>query len=262
MFSLTTLLFTHYYSNRGWVHKWLFSGEHRRPSKLQLRTPPQTRRTEGQGNEQIKAMIDNTTGAVSSWFLPPINKFNQCHLNWADIDATGFLAYDYFSFMKKHWIYIRDTCMSHALFIISLSHSMCVCFSSLIKAGFSRRGKPFASEFKQAYWNEGWGNLWSRRQPNLKGRGHTTHQPACGPMLLKGVNLSEIVSVCLLVTFAVAELHSSIWIVNPLPFYASILSLCVCFISVSGSSGEQQPLHWDCRSLSLYIYSYYSCCER
>lgn len=49
---------------------------------------------------------------------------------------------------------------------------------------------------------------------------------------------------------------------QPLFSFIPPFSLCVCFISVSGRSGERQPLQWDCLSLSLYIYSYYSCCER
>lgn len=264
MFSLTTLLFTHYYSNKGWVHKWLFSGEHRGPSELQLRTLPQTRRTEGEGNEQIKAMIDNTTGAVSSWFLPPINRFNQCHLNWADTDATGFLAYDYFSpFMKKHCIYIRDTCMSHALFIISLSHSMCVCFSSLVKAGLSRQGKAFCKWIQTSMLK--WGLRESVVEATAKSERSRTHYPpasarANAPQRRQLVRNSFCLSLshfpCCWATFinlncqptSLLCLHS--------------LSLCLFYLCFSGSSGERQPLHWDCRSLSLYIYSYYSCCER
>lgn len=150
----------------------------------------------------------------------------------------------------------RCTCVTlslYALFLKSLFHS--VGLFLFIGRIFQDSGKSFASEFKQACSNDGWGNLWLRRQPNLKGRGHTTDQPARRPTFLKGVNLSETVFVCLLVILPVAELHSSIWIVDLLSFYASFLSLCVCFISVSRSSVEQQPLHWDCRSLSLYIYS-------
>lgn len=123
----------------------------------------------------------------------------------------------------------RDTCVNNRLFKMSLSISAGVCLFWL-EQDFQEMGKPFASEVKQACLNGGWGNLRSRRQPNPKGRGHTTHQPARGPTFLKGVNLSETVSVCLLVTFPVAEPHSWIWIVNPLFFYASILSLCLFYL--------------------------------
>ena len=81
------LVYTLLNSNRGWVHKWLFSGEQHGPSQLLLGTPPQTH---GGLREPIKALIDNTRGAVSSWFWTPINRFNQCHLNSADTGATGF----------------------------------------------------------------------------------------------------------------------------------------------------------------------------
>ena len=93
-------------------------------------------------------------------------------------------------------------------FNVSLSvGTMCACFDWLAKAAFSSKG----GKVLWACLNGGWRTLWSKGWPDPKGQGHTGHRPACRPTFLKGVNLSETVSVCLLVTLSVAE-HP--WIVN------------------------------------------------
>lgn len=213
------LVYTLLNSNRVWVHKWLLSGEQHGLLRLKERWRSRS------------ALIDNTRGAVSSRVWPPINKLNQCHFNSADSGATGWSFYSWKNIVKdiNHCVkvcLISETRINNPLFKMSLCIIACLClFWFRI---YSRWGKAFfASEVKQVCSNGGWGILWTRRQPNPKGRGHTTHQPVCGPTFLKGVNLSETVSVCLLVTFPVTELHSWIWIVNRLSLLC-LRSLFVC----------------------------------
>lgn len=141
--------------------------------------------------------------------------------------------------------------------------------------------EDFAGRVKQAYLNGGWGNLQLRQQPNRKGRGHATHQPACGPVFLKGVNLSEAVSVCLLVTFMnviclpsfLLCLHS-VFVSALSPFPGALLSgsrsdgIVCLYLSASiattaavKGNGREVPGTLVCLSfatLSLSCYQFYS----
>lgn len=106
-----------------------------------------------------------------------------------------------------------DTCMSHDLFILPLPLGFCVWVLSQCGAGgpgYLRENSDKRVQMK-AEGICGWGDsqIWKVED--------TLPKSQRGPTLLKGVNLSETVSVCLLATFNVAELHSSVWIVMSLP---------------------------------------------
>lgn len=215
------LVYTLLNSNRVWVHKWLLSGEQHGLLRLKERWRSRS------------ALIDNTRGAVSSRVWPPINKLNQCHFNSADSGATGWSFYSWKNIVKdiNHCVkvcLISETRINNPLFKMSLCIIACLClFWFRI---YSRWGKAFfASEVKQVCSNGGWGILWTRRQPNPKGRGHTTHQPANIPQRRQLVRNSFCLSLshfpCHWVTFMNLNRQPSIPFMPP-------FSLCVCILSL------------------------------
>ena len=115
---------------------------------------------------------------------------------------------------------------------------MCVCCCWILKW----RGKALASEVNQVCLNGRWGNLRSRRQPNPKGRGHTTHQPASGPTFLIRCQLVRNSFRPSLSHFP--RCRAEVWDlnINPLLFYAPFFSLCRFYLQLRWAAATTMGL--------------------
>lgn len=71
---------------------------------------------------------------------------------------------------------------------------------------------------------------------NTKGRGQATHQLMRGPTFLKGINLSETVSICLILTFPAAKGATFMNLNYQLAILYCLSSVFVSVLSVSGCS--------------------------